>query len=354
MKRRALGPETMKDKPALRSLWQQDLKARNGISGEFAKGRGAAPGAIVMHEARDAEEWDILYQAVPYPHLPQSHAYGEGKRRSGSWYPVRMVFRCGARPIAICQALEVRVAGLCVAVRINRGPLFLDTTPSWSEREQVMRLLRHRWRLWRGGPLLIAPNLAQSEEHRALMRVLGFRQRRTEGWCSSLIDLELSDDEIRKRMASVWRNRLKAALASGLVLHVRDDVQALEWMLARHEENMRAKGFAGPRRALLQALHQVGGDQFRILQAVADGTPVGGLILARFGCAAEYYVGWFGEEGRRRNCGNFLYWHALQEARKAGHRWFDLGGYYSDDKFGRFKQNMRGIEYRLCGEWIGV
>jgi len=347
----------MNDERALRALLQQGTEA--GISipdgGSDTDARTLRrSGAIVAYEAHDAAEWEALYDAVPHPHLPQSHAYGEGKRRSGYWHPVRMVFRCGSRPVALCQALEVRVAGLCVAVRINRGPLFLDAAPSWSEREQVMRLLRRRWRLWRGGPLLIAPGLAQSEEHRALMRTLGFRLRRAEGWCSSLIDLELSDDEIRRRMASVWRNRLKAALASGLALRVRDDAQALEWMIDRHEENMRAKRFAGPRRALLRALHQAGGDRFRVLQAVAGEEPVGGLILARFGRAAEYYVGWFGEAGRRHNCGNFLYWSAMQEARKAGHRWFDLGGYYSNDKFGRFKQNMRGIEYRLCGEWIAA
>lgn len=343
----------MKDEPALRALLKQDTHARS--RGQPAADRPARSGPAAVHVREALEgEWNGLYRAVPHPHLPQSHAYGEGKRCSGRWFPVRLLFLRGGRPIALCQALEVRVAGLCVAVRINRGPQFLDPAPSWEEREQVMRLLRRHWHRWNGGPLLIAPALEESEDHRALMRSLGFRQRRRDGWCSSLIDLHLSDDEIRRRMASVWRNRLKAALGSGMSLRVADDSQTMEWMLDRHEENMREKGFAGPRRALLRALHRVGGDQFRVLQAIAGDTPVGGLILARFGCAAEYYVGWFGEQGRRHNCGNFLYWHAMQEARRSGHRWFDLGGYYSSDKFGRFKQNLRGTEYRLCGEWVGV
>jgi hypothetical protein len=37
--------------------------------------------------------------------------------------------------------------------------------------------------------------------------------------------------------------------------------------------------------------------------------------------------------------------------RKAGFRWLDLGGYYSNDKFGHFKQGMGGTEYKLIGEW---
>lgn len=330
--------------------------ARTGSDAGGALSANAAPAraraAILAQEVQAGAEWHELYEAVSQPHLPQLHAYGEAKRKAGLWYPVRLVFRQGAQPVAICQALEVRVAGLCVGVRINRGPLFLDAEPDWHVREQVMYQLRRRWGLLHGGPLLIAPALAESEEHREMMRALGYRERVRAGWCSSLIDLRLSDDEIRRRMTSTWRNRLKTALSSDLSLRVTEDAAAMEWMIERHEENMRAKKFSGPRRALLRALHR--GGTLRVLQAVAAGEPVGGLLLASFGCAAEYYVGWFGEAGRRRNCGNFLYWHALREARRLGHRWFDLGGYYSDDKFGRFKQNMRGIEYRLCGEWIGI
>lgn len=302
----------------------------------------------------DAHAWQALYDALPYPHLPQSRSYGEGKRSAGLWQPVRLLFERGSRPVALCQALEVRVGGVRVATRINRGPVFLDAEPSWADREEVMGAVRRHWRLGRGAPLAIAPALADCWENRALMRALGFRPRRREGWCSALIDLHQPEDAIRRRFTSVWRNRLKAAQASGLVLDAGNDTPALEWMLDRHEENMRAKGFSGPRRALLRALHASGRDEYRVLRAFADGEAVGGLILARFGCAAEYYVGWFGEDGRKRNCGNFLYWSALCEARKAGHRWFDVGGYYSNDKFGRFKQNMRGTEYRLCGEWIGL
>lgn len=344
----------MKDHSTLPSL-SEAVAQSPGAAAPSSK----APGlnlarSVRMRTLADAQVWQRLYDALPYPHLPQGHSYGEGKSSSGLWHPVRLVFERGAREVAICQALEVRVGGLRIATRINRGPVFFDVEPSWADREEVMRAVRQHWRLGRGAPLLIAPALSDCWENRLLMSSLGFRARRHEGWCSALIDLHQSEDAIRRRFTSVWRNRLKAALASGLTLSTENDAQALEWLLDRHEENMRAKGFSGPRRALLRALHANSSDDYRVLRAFADGQAVGGLILARFGCAAEYYVGWFGEEGRKRNCGNFLYWNALCEARKAGHRWFDLGGYYSNDKFGRFKQNMRGTEYRLCGEWIGL
>ena len=90
-----------------------------------------------------------------------------------------------------------------------------------------------------------------------------------------------------------------------------------------------------------------------MLSALLDTTPVAGMVITKFGCAAEYYLGWFGHpDGRKANSGNFLYWHAALEMQKAGHRWLDLGGYYSSDKFGHFKQGMGGAEYKLAGEWF--
>lgn len=310
--------------------------------------------AYRLRWALSADEWNDYYQAAPYPHLTQAYAYGEAKHMSGSWHAQRIVIEQGKTPVAICQLLELRVAGLRVATRINRGPIFLDEAPSYAAREAVMGQLRQHFRIGRGGALLIAPALDDSDENRALMKRLGFWERKKNGWCSALIDLRLSEDEIRKRLTSVWRNRLKAALNCGLEVRIANDRRTFDWMLDRHKENMRAKGFVGPKPALLQALHRERPSDFRVLQAIHRGEAVGGLILAEFGRAAEYYVGWFGAAGRKLNCGNFLYWQAIREAKRAGHQWFDLGGYFSNDKFGQFKQNMRGSEYRLAGEWISV
>jgi hypothetical protein len=306
-----------------------------------------------VRTVESAAQWNALFRALPHPHLMQAYAYGEAKRQASRWHVERVVFEQGSRPVAMCQALEGRVLGVRLATRINRGPVFFDETPSHAAREAVMRLVRARWGVGRGGPLLIAPALDDSAENRTLLTGLGFRARKKRGWVSSRIDLRQSEDEIRKRLSSSWRNHLKGALKSGLELRVSNSADTLRWMLARHVENMRSKGFGGPKPALLRALHQASPAQFQILQALHQGAAVGGMILAHFGCSAEHYVGWFGETGRKLGCGNFLYWNAVCEAKKAGLLWFDVGGYESNEKFGHFKQNMRGVEYRLAGEWIG-
>lgn len=305
-----------------------------------------------VRPVRDAYEWGEYFDTVQRPHLMQSHAYGEAKRQAEHWHINRCVFERSGTPVAICQVLEKRLAGLRVASRINRGPLFLEVSPPYEVKENVLRLVREHWKLFRGGPLLIAPALEATEENRDMLVRLGYRNWKTNGWCSSVVDLQQEENEMRKRLTSAWRNNLKSSLKKGLELRLSNSDETREWMLERHAENMMAKNFKGPRQALLRALHKTKPADFLVLQAVFEDRPVAGLVLARYGQIAEYYVGWFGDVGRKLKCGNFLYWHAALEAKKAGHQWFDVGGYYSSDKFGHFKQGMRGIEYKLVGEWL--
>jgi lipid II:glycine glycyltransferase (peptidoglycan interpeptide bridge formation enzyme) len=305
-----------------------------------------------IRPVRDVQEWEECFNAIERPHLMQSHAYGEAKKHAQQWHINRYVFERFGTPLAICQVLEKRLAGLRIASRINRGPLFLEESPPCNVKEHVMRLVRDHWKVFRGGPLLIAPALDMSEENRSVLLQLGFRDRKKYCHWSSLIDLRPAESEMRKRLASNWRNHLKLSERSGLELRTSNSAESVEWMLERHAENMETKNFHGPDKALLQALYQERPADFLVLQAVFEGEPLAGMILARCGQKAEYYIGWFGSAGRKYNCGNFLCWNAALEMKKAGCKWLDLGGYGSNDKFGHFKQGMRGMEYKLIGEWV--
>lgn len=301
----------------------------------------------------DEQQWEECFNAIEQPHLMQSHPYGEAKKLAQHWHVDRYLFDRSGTPVAICQVLEKRLAGLRIAARINRGPLFLDGSPSQEAKENVLRLVRDQWRMFRGGPLLIAPALEMSDENKSILARLGFKDRKKYCHCSSLIDLRPDEGEMRKRLASNWRNHLKLSEKSGLRLRSSNSPESVEWMLDRHAYNMRSKNFQGPSQALLRALYQARPADFLVLQAVFDDEPVAGIILARCGRKAEYYIGWFGPAGRKFNCGNFLCWNAALKMKEAGCTWLDLGGYTSNDKFGHFKRGMRGMEYKLIGEWVG-
>jgi hypothetical protein len=310
----------------------------------------------------DEAQWEALFSRVEQPHMVQSWAYGEAKRNAGrsqarrsvvdagGWRPRRFVVERDGEPMAIGQLLEKSVAGLRLASRLNRGPLLLDGIPGDDVAADVYRELRRCWR--RRGVLVLAPALADTGENRSLLTELGFRPRGGSGWVSNRVDLRSDEDRLRANLTHRWRNRLKVAERSGLEFRVSQSPDDLEWMLARHAENMAEKGFSSPSPDLIRALHvAVPGDVFVGRALLDDETPAGGMIVYRFGRGAEYYAGWMAREHRSLMVGNLLYWGMALELKRRGCEWVDLGGQRAGATE-TFKQGMGGAEYRLLGEWL--
>lgn len=306
----------------------------------------------VMHVSRH-EDWERLFTRVPAPHFTQAWCYGEGKRAE-RWGVERLVFLEGNTPVALCQVLIRKVAGLPVAARINRGPLFLEPDPSAETQRGVLRALRRRWRFARRGLLFFAPSLPSGESGDALLREAGFRQRKPAGWHSAVIDLQLPLEKIRANVSREWRKNLNAALKSDLVPRISGAPPQLRWMLERHADNMRHKGFQGPGLAFLRRMIESSPGNFHVFQAALDERPCSGLLVAQFGTRAETYLSWTDDVGRRLNAHTLLMWHAFVEMKRLGCRALDLGGYSTREKYGAYKRTMKGQEYQLAGEWLAL
>lgn len=298
------------------------------------------------------QEWDHLFGQVALPHFTQAWCYGEGKRAAAGWSVERVVFQGAEGPAALCQVLVKRLVGVPVAARINRGPLFMQSSPSTELQRSVLRALRRQWRFGRRGLLLIAPALPFGETSSTLLRGAGFIRRRAGGWGSSLIDLQPSLEAIRAALSSKWRNHLNVSLKAGIALRLRSDQEAFDWMLERHASNMAAKDFVGPAVSFVRSMIASSPQDFRVLQALIENEPCSGILVARFGAHAETFLSWTGEAGRRVNAHHFLLWHVLVEMKAAGCRALDLGGYTTTEKYGAYKRGMKGSEYRLAGEWL--
>jgi hypothetical protein len=294
-------------------------------------------------------DWEALFARAPFPHLPQAWMYGEGKR--GDWEVERLAIHSANGPVALAQVLVKRFVGFPVA-RINRGPVFLDRDPPPEIRVAALRALRRRWRFLRRGLLLIAPALAAGDESARELRAAGFVPRGSFAWGSALIDLSPPIDDIQRNLSSEWRTKVRKAGKNRVSLAVRTDSAAFEWMLERHAENMRTKGFIGPTPDFVRRVIDAGRGDFFLLQAIVDGAPHAATLIARFGQHAENFIGWFDDTARRTSAGNFLMWNSVVEMKRAGCRALDLGGFSVADRYGQFKRGMRGAEYRLAGEWL--
>jgi hypothetical protein len=297
----------------------------------------------------DPKLWGELIARAPFPHLPQSFAYGEGKAAKG-WTVRRAVFRKGDRPIAFTTVLERRVLGLRLLTRVNRGPIFLEASPAQEQVLAVYRALRRRW----VGPLLVAPALDDTDASRALLLAAGFRMRHDRGWLSGRIDLRPDELQIWAGVASTFRNRVRHSEKAGGVVAISQDDASYQWLLERHIENMRVKNFHGADVGLLRAMRAAAPEDVLIFRLLASGEPVAGMSVVCFGKCAEYHIGWFGPEGRKLNAGNLLMWSIVKELKRRGITRFDVGGLKPGDGYTQFKRTMRPVEYGLAGEWMSI
>lgn len=289
--------------------------------------------------------------AAPDPHLTQDYGYSAGKSATG-WPAHRVVFLAAGRPVAFAVVLELRRYGLKLLHRVNRGPIFLTPDPPDEQIIAVYKALRQHFGRWWTSPLLIAPGLYQSERSHRLLRAAGFRHRAPSTWQSGRIDLTVDEDRLWASFDSTFRNRTRAADKAGAQLRVADDAETFEWMIARHIENMAEKDFSAASPAMLRALRQAAPHKLSVFQLMHDGEALAGMLVVRFGNRAEYYIGWFGAEGRKFNAGNFLMWNVMRELKRRGVTSFDVGGLKPGDGYTRFKRTMNPIEYEIAGEWI--
>ena len=199
--------------------------------------------------------------------------------------------------------------------------------------------------------MIVATALTSDDLATRLLPRAGYHRIRAQGWASGRIDLRRSEDALWAGLASTFRNRVRQSEKKGARVRVAQDAQSYAWMIERHLENMREKGFSAADATMLLALRDAAPQDVTVFQLLDGDRPVAGMSVVRFGHAAEYHIGWFGEDGRKLNAGNALMWAIIRELKQKGVEWFDVGGMREGDGYTQFKRTMRPREYSLAGEW---
>jgi len=302
----------------------------------------------------DRNAWEALISGAGRSNLLQGWAWGEAKAEIEGWRPRRAVLAAGTLAIAAVQVLEKRLGPARLA-RINRGPLWLAEDLTAEAKSACLAALRRRWRWFRGGALLIAPELADAERGVALAQ--GWRPRAAPVWGSAWIDLAVDEATLRKRLNGKWRNMLVNAEKAGLKVSVQHGAPGLDWLLPRYRAMMADKGFSGITPSLLTALAgHCDATDLPLLTARAGEDDASAVLVCRHGAAATYLIGWNSDAGRRTRANYLLLWRAMLELKERGCRWFDLGGIDETLTPGvaTFKRGLGGEEYRLAGEFLSL
>lgn len=312
--------------------------------------------AVECREIRDRVDWDLLFAEAYRPNLLQSWAYGDAKHEVEGWQPRRYKICIGDQVVALVQVLVKSFAGLRPICRINRGPIWMNARSAPLMQDAVLRALRHHFGLRSFSGLLVAPELPATPLAFAMLEGTGYHKRSQMPWQSAYIDLQASEEDLRKGLDGKWRNLLKKSEQSGLRVMETREAKDFDELLGEYIGLMQQKDFVGPSPDLLRACWKASGplDYGFVLRAEFDGVLAGAILIAAHGSTATYLVGWNGELGRTHNANNLLLWNALLACKKRGQTWFDVGG-VSDGtaSVSHFKRGLAGNAYELTGEWWG-
>ncbi|MCY4061700.1 MAG: peptidoglycan bridge formation glycyltransferase FemA/FemB family protein [Chloroflexi bacterium] len=303
----------------------------------------------------------------------QTWEWGEFKRATGRWAPLRLAFERRGQVIAMASLLT-RTVGPLRVIYVSKGPVL-----NYSDIEQAGQVLGElEARANRFGvvwlkidPDVIAatgmPKSADDqprETGRAIMAML-----RKRGWRFSdaqvqfrntlTIDLNRSEDEILAAMSGSTRRKIRVAAKKGVVIR-RATVEDLPllyrlYQVTGERDQFLIRPFAYYRRAweqfMLAGLAQA-------FIAEYEGAAIAQVILFHFGRKCWYFYGASGNAERARMPNYLLQWKAIKWAKAQGYDIYDMWGApdafdESDSLWGvyQFKRGFRGQLTRHIGAW---
>lgn len=148
-----------------------------------------------------------------------------------------------------------------------------------------------------------------------------------------VLDLEPSDDERLAKAKSSHRRKIRRAEKAGVEVRTNKDGDALRGLHAlqgytRQRRASRGDTMTLPRPQQIEEMHKslvVPGEAL-VFQGRYQGEVVSSILVGLGGDQAYYLMGGSNEAGLRLDAASLVLWRAMNEARRRGIRWFNLGG----------------------------
>jgi hypothetical protein len=299
-------------------------------------------------------QWEALLARCKRPTLLQTWQYAMALAKTEGGKADFGIIHFENKPVGLLQVQTRRWLPFLTTCRIYRGPLWIYDEIPGEMLKLVLGMIRQRYHLFKGRPLVFHPEMRDKETARKRMKASGF-YRRQDGYESVWLDLSPEAAALRAGLDRKWRNRLNQAERNGLVLEADTTGRALDWLMEPYLEDKMARNYKGPSPAFMRVLQQVSADTAPpvVLRALHQGKPVAGVLLVRHGVAATYQVGWNGEAGRDLKAHHFLLWQSVLWLKENGYTGFDLGGLNETTPgIARFKMGMGGQPFRLVGGYV--
>jgi len=317
--------------------------------------------------------WNAALAALPYAHVLQSWEWGEFKRVTTGWQPLRLAWEQDGAVVAMAS-VGIRRVSMFTLMYAPKGPALAYEDPALVSfvLDELQSLARKRGAVWlKIDPDVIAATGVPGESNdtpdptgSALTSELGRRGWRFSGdqvQFRNTIKLDLTppEDAILAAMGQSTRRKIRLAEREGVTVRngTLDDLPILydlykvtgerDDFLIRppsyYEEAWRrfiAAGIAHP------------------LIAEADGQAIAHVILFRFGKTCWYFYGASSNDAREKMPNYLLQWESIRWAKAQGCTIYDFWG--APDHFDetdrlwgvyQFKRGFHGAVTRHIGAW---
>jgi len=236
----------------------------------------------------------------------------------------------------VARAVVVRRWGLGATLR---GPV-------WESDDAVARVAALRALRRAGVRLVEAEGAADAEA----LRAAGFRMVATPATVAEW-DLSGGAARLRAGLQGKWRNRLVVAERAGLVLRERAVSGPGDALLRAEAAQRRARRYRA-----LPGGFAAGFEGARVVEALAGGAVVAGMLFLRHGRVATYHIGHAGPEGRAREAHRLILWHMAVRLAGEGVVRLDLGTVDTEGAadLARFKIGTGARLRPLGGSFVAV
>jgi lipid II:glycine glycyltransferase (peptidoglycan interpeptide bridge formation enzyme) len=319
------------------------------------------------------DRWNDALRALPYAHILQTWEWGEFKRETTGWQPLRFAFK-REREIVGMASVGVRRIGLFALMYASKGPALNYADPQITNftLNFLEKLARRHFAVWlKIDPDVVlatgVPNDADDKPDTVGQALTANLQAR--GWRFSAdqiqfrntvnLDLAPTEDELLAAMSQNTRRKVRVAQRDGVSVRV-GTVDDLPLLYELYQQTGTRDGFLIRPRAyyLHEWRYLIEAGLAQPLIAEYAGKALAHVILFHFGRKCWYFYGASSNEERDKMPNYLLQWEAMRWAKAHGYALYDMWGapnefVESDGMWGvyQFKRGFRGTVTRHIGAW---
>ena len=238
-------------------------------------------------------------------------------------------------PLGTCLVQTRKLPVIGNVNLVSRGPVVRDAHDQKSFLSDIRRSVR--------GPLVV--NASEDAD-----KVGGLKLAR--GAKLALVDLK-PEAEARARLHQKWRNQLKKAEKSDLVIVDQPlNTHKHGWFLEAEQRQQKQRGYKNYPAALLLAFAAANKNQARLYSALRAGKPVAAMLVLKHGRMATYQAGVTTDAGRQTCAHNLILWTLMCDLQRKGFVTLDLGRADLSKGLSRFKLGAGARAATLPGSYL--